>query len=450
MMLVASCSGGGNARDGAGDARTGSLSDAVCDALARLEDVEHSLSTSAVFELDESALRESLATRRELLGDIAEDSTGELRSLLEDQLLSQTGFDEAMLDGWEQDRGRLAGAHDDAWIATVLGEGITREDGEEIRTGDYFFYKNMAYEQLVIGCRAPEQADGPAQETTEDAPPGRLVFFRPNDTSDIAAGGRLVITDSSAEDERELAPPAPWEPLGWLDAEPTGDHGILVGARQGSEFGTLVLSSTGEVLDTVQRAPGQLICPAWNRDSNQVLGLGNSSDADERRLHLIDLTGGRPSAPLDLPFASVGCGDFIGGDRVVVSDAALAPGDDRGVWTIGVDSSDPRELHVPEGCTTEVGGVDRTQTRVAVTQSCLDRLADGVWVIDLSSGEADHVVTGHAARPKWSPDGEWLVFGFSPLGEGTVLGIWQARADGRQLRQVVDPLAFSPIWLPPR
>jgi Tol biopolymer transport system component len=72
-----------------------------------------------------------------------------------------------------------------------------------------------------------------------------------------------------------------------------------------------------------------------------------------------------------------------------------------------------------------------------------------VWVVDFATGEADHIVTGHAGPPKWSPDGSWLVFGFQALGRDDGMSIWMVRADGRQLREVVGDVAFTPVWLPP-
>jgi hypothetical protein len=412
-----------------------------------------------VFELDTAALEDVLVARRALLDDLEAGTEGELHTLLADQVLLQAGFDATMLDGWEQDRVRLVDAHDDAWMSVVLDDSITREDGEEVSLASYSVGSTRAREQLVVGCRAPELADGPVQETTEDPPPGRLVFLRPNDNTgryDFGDGGRLVVTDSSGRDERDLTPQDPWVTLGWLDAEPTGDHGILVGTReaddgdgQAREFATVVVGSDGEVVDVVQIAPGQLTCPTWNPNSDKVLGVDNTSFAADRRVHLIDLTGERPSGPLDLPFAAVGCSDFVDNDHLVFSDASRDHGDNRGVWTVGVDGSDPEELYTPEGCTTAVGAVDPAGTRAALAQTCSDPLQSGLWVMDLSSGEADQLVTGHASLPKWSPDGEWLIFGFSPLGERLVLGVWQVRADGRQLHQVIEPPAVFPVWLPP-
>jgi Tol biopolymer transport system component len=92
---------------------------------------------------------------------------------------------------------------------------------------------------------------------------------------------------------------------------------------------------------------------------------------------------------------------------------------------------------------------DPTRARIAVTQQCFDPLQNGVWVVDLSSGDADHIVTGNAGPAKWSPDGTWLVFGLAPLASTDPSTVWMARADGRQLRQSADAPSWTPVWLPP-
>jgi hypothetical protein len=239
VTLIVSC--GANAGDGDSDSDDGgaaadprpTLPASACDALDRLDEAERPLQTDDVFALDEPALRDALATRLAALDDLAAGTDGELRSALEDLRLSQPAFDQAMLDGWEVDRARLAGAHDDLWMDDLVGAAVTREDGEQIRAADHAFHRTMAYEQLVIGCRAPELAGGPDEETTEDPPDGRLVFVRPDDPRAVEAGVRLAVTDSTGGDERVLPPPTPWEALGWLDVEPGADHGLLLAARRG-------------------------------------------------------------------------------------------------------------------------------------------------------------------------------------------------------------------------
>jgi hypothetical protein len=92
---------------------------------------------------------------------------------------------------------------------------------------------------------------------------------------------------------------------------------------------------------------------------------------------------------------------------------------------------------------------EATQDLEGEAQTCDDPLVSGIVVVDLATGDARRVATGMAALPRWSPDGEWLVFGYAPVGEGPALGTWVARADGRQLREVVPSPAWFPVWLPP-
>jgi hypothetical protein len=78
-----------------------------------------------------------------------------------------------------------------------------------------------------------------------------------------------------------------------------------------------------------------------------------------------------------------------------------------------------------------------------------DRREAVTSLVEVTTGEVRRIVTGAAALPKWSPDGEWLVFGYAPLGESAWLGTWMARADGTQLREAVPPPTWFPAWLPP-
>jgi hypothetical protein len=244
--------------------------------------------------------------------------------------------------------------------------------------------------------------------------------------------------------------PRQWAPTGYIEPSPTSDRHLLVNARAGDEYAMVEVSPEGTIVDWVQRSEGgPIVCPGWDSRGDSVLALSDSTYADERHVLLLDLTRATPSGPAPLPFATASCSDFITEDRIVVSNAALDIDDERAVWTVGIDGSDPRELYRPTGgCTTQVGSVDPEATRVALAQTCDDPLDNGVVVVDLATGRPQRVVTGLAALPKWSPDGEWLIFGYASLGQPGV-GVWMARPDGRQLRQVVEAPAWFPAWLPP-
>jgi hypothetical protein len=461
LVLGTACGNGetGNGDDAQASARE--LPRAVCERLDRLDQQEEALEAPEVYALDEASVAQVLAGRREVLTELAAATQGELRALLEGRALAQPAVDEAMLDTWDEDRARLVEEHDDAWLDTVVGHELTLEDGEEIDLTWYWRTTQAGYERLVVGCRAPELGDGPEQETSQDPPPGRLVVYRPTHTDTGGEGGHIVVTTEHGTNEHELEMseipgasdnPRRWAATGWLDSSPAPNHHLLVNARAGDEYAMVEVSLDGTIVDFVQRSrDGPIMCPGWDTEGERVLALYDSTHATERHVLLLDLTRAAPSGPAPLPFATAGCSDFVTDDRIVVSDAALDIDDERSVWTVGVDGSDPRELYRPtaDDCTTQVGSVDPGATRVALAQTCDDPLGSGIVVVDLASGESQRVVTGFAALPKWSPDGEWLVFGYAPLGEGPELGTWMARPGGRQLRQVLESPAWFPVWLPP-
>ena len=427
---------------------TGLLPAATCDRYEQVRAIDRRLAAPEVYELDSDALGDLLARQREVFGRMADRSTGGLHRLLDDADRWQRPFDAAVLDDWDAQRRRLAadGVEDWRWQPRLAGETLVTDGGERIDLDDVGAARSLVYQVLAVRCYAPELADGPRQDTSEAPPGGRLIFYRPTD-DDFSRTGRLVTAAPTGEHERTLRR-QPYEPLGYLDTVPSGDHGVLVGVRRGEEFGVVVAGADGEVLDSIQRAPGQLICPSWDDGSTRVLAMDNDDRDDVRRVHLVDLTGATPSRPLDLPFTSVGCADFVTDDRLVVAEAGEDAGGDTGLWTVGIDGSDPRELYVAPRCTTQVGSVDPTGTRVAIAQTCDDMQLSGVLVVDLSSGAATRVATGLGALPKWSPDGDWLVFGLIPLAQDEGISVWMARADGRRLHRVVEAPASFPVWLP--
>lgn len=440
-LLVAGSCGGTGADPGRVDAVAVPLPAELCDVAGDLDERNRELEAPGVYDLDADALASVLAVRRRLLEDAAALATGDLRRRLEDQVAAQAAIDADMLDTWDVDRTGLAAAHSDSYGAETWGETVRTEDGTELSTAHHLRDAGVVRERLVIGCRAPELTGGPAQKTSQDPPPGRLVFVR--------GGEGIAVADTTGADERVLQGPDGWHATDGLDVVPGRDDAIVVGARQDGDFGLVVMDARSALRHVASRPGEELTCPQWDDTGTVLLATSNTAAAVDRKVFLIDPTGNRPSGPLELPFASVGCADLVD-DRLVVSHAARRHGDGHGVWTVGLDGSDPRLVHrVPAACNSALGGVDPTGTRVALHQTCGDPLLDGVWVVDLATGEADHIVTGHAGPPKWSPDGSWLVFGFQALGSDDGMSIWMVRADGRQLREVVGDVAFTPVWLPP-
>ena len=69
-----------------------------------------------------------------------------------------------------------------------------------------------------------------------------------------------------------------------------------------------------------------------------------------------------------------------------------------------------------------------------------------IWAMNADGSHQHEVVDGGDyafGEPDWSSDGKWLVFE-ADVGEG----IWLARADGSDLRQLIDDPAYDPKWQP--
>ena len=452
VLLAMSC--GGSGRGGTSPVTPdGGLPRDVCALVSRFDRVTDRLTGSEVFDRDAEQLAEDFATRRRVLGEIADLATGDLARRLRRQLRSQEAVDEAVVARWDERRAAIAAGHvEGTWPLQVLDDVVVqRSDGVEVDADGLVTLAGNNHLELDVRCQAPEAAGRPDEETSEDPPPGRLLLVGWVPVTGQAGGGHnaLVTADPAGGDVRPLPDPAPWQDLVGLDARPVGDHQVVVVARNGDEFGLVIVDHAGTVEGVAGRSPSPMDCPSWHPAGDRILVVDRTSDADQRRLHVVDVAASRIGGPLDLPFAAVGCSAFLGDDRLVVADAARTIDGDRGVWTVGLDGSDPRQVYAPEGCRTQVGSVDPAGARVAVSQVCADPRATGLWVVDLDTGHADHVATAYTGPAKWSPDGKWLVFSLYPLLGDRTSTIWAARADGRQLRQVVDDPSFSPVWLPP-
>lgn len=419
---------------------TGALPDAMCELVTDLERSNMELLAPGVYDLDADAVGAVLARRGELRREIAALATGDLGHRLDELLAFEDAVDADMLDTWDADRGELAATHSDSY-GRVWSDSVESTDGPEIPMAQYAFDAKVVRERLVVGCRAPELASGPRQDTTEPPPAGRLVYYSP--------GQGLVVSDTAGDDERVVPDPPGWALRSKIDVVDDGDR-VLVSAEQDDLFGLVEIDLQGNLRWTVSRTDVELICPQAHETGTMVLGTFNTATTDDRDLVLIDATERHPSGPLALPFASVGCADFVSGERLVVADAARRHGDARGIWTVDIDGSAPHELYrYRSPCVSAIGDVDPARRHVAVYQTCEDPLQSGVWVMDRPSGDMRQIAVGSAGPPKWSPDGSWLVFGFQPIGSDDTSTVWMAKADGTQLRKVLDETAWTPAWLPP-
>lgn len=152
-VKMVACSGGDAGGDGA-EVLDGELPGGVCVLLDRLEASEDLVDGREVLSLDEAALAEALAARRVVLEALARETDGDLRSLLEERVAAQPAIDEAMLAGWDEDRVRFAGDHNDRWLGEAVGQDVRRDDGEAVDIADFWV------SVLVVRKGRPDLPDG--------------------------------------------------------------------------------------------------------------------------------------------------------------------------------------------------------------------------------------------------------------------------------------------------
>jgi len=72
-----------------------------------------------------------------------------------------------------------------------------------------------------------------------------------------------------------------------------------------------------------------------------------------------------------------------------------------------------------------------------------------LWVVDVGSGKGSILYNGDGVQPRWSPDGQWIVFWGLPEGTGK-RELWAIRATGGDPVRLTDDDAidWNPVWSP--
>jgi hypothetical protein len=439
-VLATVCALGAGSCDSEPRASSTSLAhDVICSDFEELEAVTASLFDPEVFDLDLAGLRSVLERRRALLADIQAHSDHQLADLVEQRLRLTEVADQLALEAWSTDFERLR-ASGESWLHVAVGDRL-EVDGERLPSMEQQYAVNRTTEVLAVRCRAPELAEPPAQDLSVDPPAGFIDFHRP--TGNEGRRERIASTGTIATD---LSNPDNWHWVVMPDLAPSGTS-VVVKAEGADGYGLLVLNDDMTVNAVLQQGEPGFDCPSWSPDGSAVIATVSTSDPDEAEIYRFELDG--TSHRLDLPRWIRGCVTFVGPDRL----AAFTPGpndaEHTGIWVIGLDGSDPIEAPMPRDCVALLTDTDPTGTRLAASR-CGDPTQNGLWIIDLADSTTTHVVAGNVAVPKFSPNGEWLVFGYATLGSDPSedVAIWIVRSDGMGLRELAPSTASFPVWLP--
>ena len=188
-------------------------------------------------------------------------------------------------------------------------------------------------------------------------------------------------------------------------------------------------------------------CMSWSPDSRSIvvtrlvaLGTWKQSKYDVETGEIADL------ADTEFPSHAMPCSTFLDDDTLLVTE------DDPQTGLTVISSqevgSGTREVlvRIPD-CNTIYPQVRPRTGEVAVITGCANVYDSGLWIVPADGGAPRHVLHGLVAAPTWSPDGDWILFGFQE-DRTSAPSLWIASADGSTASQLVAGWASWPAWIP--
>jgi Tol biopolymer transport system component len=167
--------------------------------------------------------------------------------------------------------------------------------------------------------------------------------------------------------------------------------------------------------------------PLWSPDSTEILFTSNRRDGEKLDLFLMDVNGERPRPLTQTPDIHEGDPDWVGDTIVYTHNAA----DDevQSIWAMSSDGTNPRQVTFPpsrgeSGLVFNYGDYDPRLSPDG-QQVAFERLVDDeFFFVDRQIGRWDIVVANldgsgernlthemeAAGFPKWSPDGQTILF----------------------------------------
>lgn len=208
---------------------------------------------------------------------------------------------------------------------------------------------------------------------------------------------------------------------------------------------TVLIGDDGAGLAPLYSDPDLLLwCVRWLPDASGLLVTAFDGDELDPVLLSIDLDGNATS--LTVPSGRYECALPLADDRIVLTYAG--EGIDLVAMALVTPSSTEVEvLHSKVGCLLYGPSASWTRPELVVAASCEEPEDSGIHIIDLDTGEVEHIVEAEVAFPSFSPSGDWIVFGLFPSPDSLKSTVWAVDRTGDGLRQITDDDAAMPAWI---
>lgn len=438
-LAVAACSGEGDAApvvSSSVSTTTASLAEASgppCDLLEIFDEAEEALGSPQVFELDAEGLAETLAMRRDATARFLEESDDvEDRRVLRHLVSLFDDMDAVLVDAWTSRYAELVEVGVQ-WVPFAL-------EGDDELVGRYYESSSYPISGLYAECRAPELASYPVEDRVASVEDGLIVFNRP-----AGAGGALFTTSPEGGDVTKIRGAEGWDDVRDISVDPGGTRMAGVAFRDGYETTAIAVGSVADGFDVIYEPDeASVSCPQWSADGTRVIATVTIGGVAAGVVE-IGLDGDVNGISVDL--ADFYCADELSDGRLVLGYATEDLSVSGGVAVVASDGAGPVSIFRLEGCGHQIGDV-ASDDRILLSVSCRDPLESGLYVVDVD-GNAERLVSGLIAVPRWSPSGDSIVFGLLPLGfdPRTQISAWIVRSDGTGLRQVEQPPSSWTAWV---
>ena len=166
--------------------------------------------------------------------------------------------------------------------------------------------------------------------------------------------------------------------------------------------------------------------------SDQLLNIWVSKDGDPRHAEELEFAvGGVFGSLLGLSWTPDG--------KIVYASNESGNSD---IWVVTGDGKDKKQL-TADGRTDHSPAVSPDGRHIVFISNRSGTAQ--VWRMDADGGNQTQLTSGDVKdRPRWSPDGEWIVY----TSQGTATGLWKMRADGGEPVRLIDRRARFPAISP--
>lgn len=416
---------------------------APCELLSEYEDVAELLDAPLVFSRTATELASILGDRAKLTQQLAEATGGTLRSDLHRLVEYRRAGDPVLVDAWTERKSELESVGG-RWPYEALQHGVVVE-GDRVSVGEMNSVARVSFEKLIVQCRAPELGRPPAQDQSVEIEAGHLVFNRPD-----RRGGALWRMETTGGSASRLATPEGWDDLSSPAVAPDGVTIAAVVRSHDTPATGVAIGSLSQPFEVVwQESSLSISCVAWAPDQRRIVATATDANGDSV-FTSVGVDGG--ATVIEIEFREGSCAHYLDEERLAIDFVLNREGGDAEIVSVTTSGTGSRRLYNNPDCNEQIGRVSPSRPEIAIALACEDPTQNGVYVYNFETQSISRLLAGNVALPAWSPSGDWIAFGYAPLGHNLFESVsaWAIRRDGKGLRQITTPASSFPAWIDQR